>query len=73
MHDFKSGLTAYRDFANIVKHPDFNPKDVPISLATIKKYRNGLPLLPFKGHPVHLNNRNTPTVTNNTMQCVNSA
>ncbi|UZO16778.1 uncharacterized protein OCT59_008154 [Rhizophagus irregularis] len=32
------GLEAYRDFANIIKHPKFNPKDVPISLATIKKY-----------------------------------
>ncbi|MDW3631630.1 MAG: hypothetical protein QOK71_09355 [Nitrososphaeraceae archaeon] len=30
---------------------------------TIKKYRNGLPLLPFKGHIVTLNNRNMPSTS----------
>ena len=47
--------------ANIIKHPEFNLNDVPCSLATIKKYRNGLPLLPFKGHTIILNNHNTPS------------
>ena len=51
----------YKDFANIVKHHKFNSCDVPFSLTTIKKYRNGLPLLPFKGHTVTLNNRNMPS------------
>ncbi|CAB4432728.1 unnamed protein product [Rhizophagus irregularis] len=64
------GLEAYRDFANIIKHPKFNPKDVPISLATIKKYRDGLPLLPFKGHTVSLNNRNTPSTSKSTGQAL---
>ncbi len=54
---------AYRDFANIIKHSKFNPKDVPISLATIKKYRDSLQLLLFKGHTVNLNNRNTPSTS----------
>ncbi|CAB4437475.1 unnamed protein product [Rhizophagus irregularis] len=64
------GLAAYRDFANIVKHSKFNPKDVPLSLATIKKYRDGLPLLPFKGHPVNLNYRNTPSTSKSTGQAL---
>ncbi|CAJ0866548.1 13389_t:CDS:2, partial [Entrophospora sp. SA101] len=54
-------LEAYKDFANIVKHHKFNSCDVPFSLTTIKKYHNGLPLLPFKGHAVTLNNRNMPS------------
>ncbi|CAJ0901607.1 13973_t:CDS:2 [Entrophospora sp. SA101] len=45
-------LEAYKDFANIVKHHKFNSCDVPFSLITIKKYCNGLPFLPFKGHTV---------------------
>ncbi|POG79746.1 hypothetical protein GLOIN_2v1765069 [Rhizophagus irregularis DAOM 181602=DAOM 197198] len=35
---YDGSLAAYRDFANIVKHSKFNPKDVLLSLATIKKY-----------------------------------
>jgi hypothetical protein len=54
---------VYKDFANIVKHPEFNSNDVPFSLATIKNYRNGLPLLPFKGHIVTINNRYTPSTS----------
>jgi hypothetical protein len=68
MYSLKLGLEAYKDFANIVKHPEFNPNHVPFSLATVKKYRNGLPLLPFKGHTVSLNNRNTPSTSKSTGQ-----
>ncbi|CAB4394430.1 unnamed protein product [Rhizophagus irregularis] len=62
------GFEAYKDFANIVKHPKFNANDVPFSLATVKKYRNGLPLLPFKGYNVSLNNHNTPSTSKPTTQ-----
>ncbi|UZO24593.1 uncharacterized protein OCT59_016889 [Rhizophagus irregularis] len=34
------GFEAYKDFANIVKHPKFNANDVPFSLATVKKIEN---------------------------------
>ncbi|CAB5300794.1 unnamed protein product [Rhizophagus irregularis] len=64
------GLEAYKDFANIVKHPEFNPKDVPSSLSTVKKYRDGLPLLPFKGHTVTINNCNAPSTSNPTRQAL---
>jgi hypothetical protein len=67
---FTLGLEAYKDFANIVKHPEFNPKDVPLSLSTVKKYRDGLPLLPFKGHTVTINNRNAPSTSNPTRQAL---
>ncbi|GBC46181.2 hypothetical protein GLOIN_2v1792200 [Rhizophagus irregularis DAOM 181602=DAOM 197198] len=62
------GFEAYKDFANIVKHPKFNANDVPFSLATVKKYRNGLPLLPFKGYTISLNNHNTPSTSKPTTQ-----
>ncbi|GET51077.1 hypothetical protein GLOIN_2v1790098 [Rhizophagus irregularis DAOM 181602=DAOM 197198] len=68
--DYKSELQQYdnnditynfsgKDFSNIVKHPDFNLNDVPCFLPTIKKYRNSLPLIPFNGYNVKLNNWNT--------------
>ncbi|CAB5360472.1 unnamed protein product [Rhizophagus irregularis] len=62
------GFEAYKDFANIVKYPKFNANDVPFSLATVKKYRNGLPLLPFKGYTISLNNHNTPSTSKPTTQ-----
>jgi|tagenome__1003787_1003787.scaffolds.fasta_scaffold20549719_1 hypothetical protein len=64
----KLGFEAYKDFAKIVKHPEFNPNDVPLSLATIKKYRNDLPLLPYKNYTVSLNNRNTSSTSKPTSQ-----
>ncbi|CAG8717061.1 5298_t:CDS:2, partial [Funneliformis mosseae] len=65
------GFKAYKDFANIIKHSEFNSDDVPYSLATIKKYRDGLLLLPFKGHKVTLNNRNMPSTSKPTRNALN--
>ncbi|CAJ0750133.1 13749_t:CDS:2 [Entrophospora sp. SA101] len=50
-------FTIFLLFLWVTKHQI----DVPFSLTTIKKYHNGLPLLPFKGHTVTLNNRNMPS------------
>ncbi|CAB5181424.1 unnamed protein product [Rhizophagus irregularis] len=62
------GCEAYRDFSNIIKHPDFNISDVPYSITTIKKYRDSLPLIPFNGYDIELNDRDTPSTSKPTRQ-----
>ncbi|CAB4395578.1 unnamed protein product [Rhizophagus irregularis] len=62
------GCEAYWDFSNIIKHPDFNISDVPYSITTIKKYRDSLPLIPFNGYDVELNDRDTPSTSKPTRQ-----
>src|SRR5688572_14696051 len=62
------GSEAYRDFSNIIKHPDFNFNDVPCSIAMIKKYRGALLLIPFNGYDIRLNDRDTPSTSKPTRQ-----
>ncbi|CAB5371849.1 unnamed protein product [Rhizophagus irregularis] len=62
------GCEAYQDFSNIIKHPDFNISDVPYSITTIKKYRDSLPLIPFNGYDVELNDRDTSSTSKPTRQ-----
>ncbi|CAG8761990.1 23202_t:CDS:2, partial [Rhizophagus irregularis] len=52
------GCEAYQDFSNIIKHSDFNISDVLYFIITIKKYQNSLPLIPFNGYDIELNDRN---------------
>ena len=54
------GYEAFRELSNIIKHPDFN---IPLSLSTIKKHRNGLPLITFNGYNVSINDYNTPSTS----------
>jgi hypothetical protein len=41
------GTNAYQDLVKIIRHPEFKADQVPYSVTTIKKIRNGLPLLPI--------------------------
>ena len=41
---------------------------MPLSLSTIKKYRNGLPLTTFKGYNVSISNYNIPSTSKSTRQ-----
>ena len=50
---------TYKNFANIIKHPEFNSNNISFSLATIKNYHNGLLFLSFKGYIVTINNHHT--------------
>ncbi|CAB5171636.1 unnamed protein product [Rhizophagus irregularis] len=65
---YDNSCEAYRDFSNIIKHPDFNISDVPYSITTIKKYRDSLPLIPFNGYDIELNDRDTPSTSKPTRQ-----
>ncbi|CAB4444803.1 unnamed protein product [Rhizophagus irregularis] len=60
---YQIGCEAFRELSNIVKHPDFNPNDVPLSLSTIKQHRNGLPLITFNGYNVNICDYNTPSTS----------
>ncbi|RGB25373.1 hypothetical protein C1646_771828, partial [Rhizophagus diaphanus] len=62
------GCETYRELSTIIKDPDFNPNDVPLSLSTVKKYRNGLPLIAFNSYNVNINKHNTPSTSNSIHQ-----
>ncbi|GBC18416.2 hypothetical protein GLOIN_2v1785823 [Rhizophagus irregularis DAOM 181602=DAOM 197198] len=55
---YDNSCEAYQDFSNIIKHSDFNISDVLYFIITIKKYQNSLPLIPFNGYDIELNDRN---------------
>ncbi|CAB5322221.1 unnamed protein product [Rhizophagus irregularis] len=52
------------ELVKILKHPEFKCNKVPNNLASLKRYRNGLPLLPVKSHSVRIDSRQTPSTSN---------
>ncbi|PKC55934.1 hypothetical protein RhiirA1_474784 [Rhizophagus irregularis] len=56
-------VTAYKELVKILKHPEFKCNKVPNNLASLKRYRNGLPLLPVKNHIKTI--LNNPSLKNN--------
>jgi len=47
-----SGVTAYKELVKIIKHGKFRCNEVPNNLASLKQFRDGLPLIPIKSHSV---------------------
>jgi len=45
----------------IIKHAKFKCDDAPNNIASLKRYSNGLPLLPIKSHSVGIDSKQTPS------------
>ena len=57
------GVIAYKELVKILKHPEFRCNEVPNNLASLKRYRNGLPILPVKSHSVNIDSKQTPSTS----------
>ena len=55
------GTNAYQELVKIIQHPKFEADQIPYSVTTLKKIRNGLPLLPITGKLVPINLKDTPS------------
>lgn len=55
------GVTAYKELVKVLKHEKFKSIEVPNNLSTLKRYRNGLPLLPILSHSVGIESKQTPS------------
>src|SRR5580700_7620642 len=55
------GVTAYKELIKIIKHTEFKHNEASNNIASLKSYRNGLPLLPIKSHSVEIASRQTPS------------
>jgi hypothetical protein len=54
---------AYEDLIAILLHEKFRIKDVIKSMRSIKRFRNGLPLMTIKSHNVKLSSKDTPSTS----------
>jgi hypothetical protein len=57
------GTHAYHELVKILRHPKFKADQIPYSVTTLKKFRKGLPLLPFTGKLVKIDLKHTPSNT----------
>ena len=55
------GVTAYKELMKIIKHAEFKCNEAPNNIASLKRYRNGLPLLPIKSHSVEIVSKQMPS------------
>lgn len=58
------GVFAYKELIKIIKHEKFKCNEAPNNLASLKRYRNGLPLLPIKSHSVGIDSKQTQSTAN---------
>jgi len=54
---------AYKDLVSILLHEKFRNKDIIKSLRSIKRFRDGLPLMTIKSYNVKLSSRDTPSTS----------
>jgi hypothetical protein len=58
---YNPGVAAYKELVKILKHEKFKCNEAPNNLASLKQYRNGLPLIPIKSHSVSIDSKQTPS------------
>ncbi|GBC15840.2 hypothetical protein GLOIN_2v1764038 [Rhizophagus irregularis DAOM 181602=DAOM 197198] len=54
---------AYEGLVSILLHEKFRVEDVIKSIRSIKRFRNGLPLLTIKSHNVEISSKDTPSTS----------
>ncbi len=60
---FIIGTYAYQEFIKIICHLKFKANQVLYSITTLKKFRKGLPLLPFIGKFINIDLKNISSKT----------
>src|SRR6266536_2603389 len=56
---------AYDELVDIIRHPQFEIKDVVPNSRQFRKYRQRLPLLPIKSRKVNISSKKTPSTSKN--------
>ncbi|PKY36730.1 hypothetical protein RhiirB3_460051, partial [Rhizophagus irregularis] len=60
---------AYNDLVEVLHHQNFKVKDVVKNIRRLQQWRDRLPLMPIRTHPVRINPKKTPSTSKGTKSC----
>ncbi|PKY57491.1 hypothetical protein RhiirA4_478591, partial [Rhizophagus irregularis] len=56
---------AYDELVDILKHPQFRVGDIISNIRRFRKWRQRLPLIPIRSHPIKISTKKTPSTASN--------